>query len=120
VILGPRARRGHVSHLQFDPNSVINLIRWRHGLDPVGDSPRNFTSLNMAHALDFAAPPTLAAPDFGVPAGRGGIPEVPFGTLCDTLPVPAGANAQAAAKSRAEHLGEWNALRDMCRRHGLI
>jgi phospholipase C len=32
VIVGPRARRGHVSHLRFDPNSVINLIRWRFGL----------------------------------------------------------------------------------------
>jgi phospholipase C len=82
VIVGPRARRGHVSHLQFDPNSVINLIRWRWGLAPVGDSPRNQTSINMAHALDFDNPPKLDAPSFGL------APRVtPYGALCTgTLP----------------------------------
>jgi phospholipase C len=77
VIIGPRARRGHVSHLQFDPNSVINLIRWRWRLGPVGDSPRNQTSINMAHALDFDNPPKLEAPSFGL------APRVtPYGALC--------------------------------------
>lgn len=77
VIAGPRARRGHVSHIQFDPNSVINLIRWRWGLDPVGASPRNETSINMAHALDFDNPPNLDAPGFGLP-----LRVTPFGVLC--------------------------------------
>lgn len=81
VIIGPRAKRGHVSHIQFDPNSVINLIRWRFGLGNL--SVRDTTSINMAHALDFVNPPALDAPDFGLP------PRVtPYGTLCTgTIPV---------------------------------
>jgi phospholipase C len=75
VIIGPRARRGHVSHLQFDPNSVINLIRWRWGLGSL--SARDNSSLNMAHALDFDSPPNLAAPSFGLPARA-----TPFGQFC--------------------------------------
>lgn len=81
VMVGPRARRGHVSHLQFDPNSVINLIRWRWNLPSF--NARDATSINMAHALDFENPPNLDAPSFGLP------PRVtPFGALCSaTVPV---------------------------------
>ncbi len=81
VLLGPRARGGRVSHLQFDPTSVINLIRWRFGLDGVG--ARADTSLNMAHALDFENPPNLDAPAFSVPQSLVG-----WGALCtDTVPI---------------------------------
>ncbi|HUP91254.1 MAG TPA: alkaline phosphatase family protein [Solimonas sp.] len=122
VILGPRARRAHVSHLQFDPNSVINLIRWRFGLGPVGTSGRNETSLNMAYALDFAGAPNLAAPDFSVPVGPGGARGVPFGSLCtEAVPLPLPKPMSSAAqKSRAEHLAEFEPLAQMCRRYGLI
>ena len=62
VILGPRAKRGHVSHLRFDPNSVINLIRWRFGLP--GLSVRDDWSLNMARALELKKAPNFDAPEF--------------------------------------------------------
>ncbi|MGH7803645.1 MAG: alkaline phosphatase family protein [Candidatus Binatia bacterium] len=81
AILGPRARRGHVSHIPFDPTSVINLIRWRWDLPGVG--ARADSSINLAHALDFENPPNRDAPDFGVPQSVVG-----FGTLCtDTVPI---------------------------------
>jgi phospholipase C len=65
AIIGPRARRNHVSPIPFDPTSVINLIRWRWNLPGVG--ARADWSINMAHALDFESPPNFDAPDFGVP-----------------------------------------------------
>lgn len=35
-IIGPRARRGHVEPLQFDPNSILDMITWRFGFEPPG------------------------------------------------------------------------------------
>lgn len=83
VIIGPRARRGHVSHIQFDPQSVIDLITWRFGLEPLSARAGSTITNNMAHALDFENPPNLTAPDFGVPINPLG-----YGTLCsDTVPI---------------------------------
>ena len=80
-IVGPRARRAHVSHLQLDPTSVLNFICWRFGLDGVG--ARANTSINLAHALDFESAPNLNAPDFAVPTSLLG-----FGAPCtDTVPL---------------------------------
>lgn len=76
ALLGPRVRPGHVSHIQFDFNSVLNFITWRFGLEPIGI--RSQTSINLAHALDFDSPPRTDAPDFGVTPGAIGriCPEV--------------------------------------------
>lgn len=122
AIIGPRARRGHVSHHQFDTNSILNLLCWRFGLEPLG--VRAATSLNMAHALDFERAPNVEAPDFGVPLG-------PFGVECSSglpnpiptlpgslpglgLPLP----KVSAALRQAHHNQEWLELRDLARRHG--
>jgi phospholipase C len=75
VIIGPRARRSHVEHMQFDPNSILNMIAWRFGFEPLGVRTN---SNNIAHALDFSNPPNLDAPAFDVPDG-------PFGGLCFPL-----------------------------------
>jgi phospholipase C len=126
VILGPRARRGHVSHFQFDPNSVINLIRWRWGLDRVGDSPRNELSLNMALALDFDNPPNLDAPAFGDlgPDGLGDTRTLSWGRPCyEALPLVGGmlpSGLSPGEKSRLEHLAGLAPLYDMAKKYGLI
>ncbi|MEK6806503.1 MAG: alkaline phosphatase family protein [Pseudomonadota bacterium] len=125
VILGPRARRKHVSHLQFDPNSVINLIRWRWGLDAVGDSPRNQTSLNMALALDFANPANPDAPEFGDlgPLGSGSSRAIPYGNLCTQaagLPGIPSPFTAATISSRDKHMAELEPLARMARQYGLI
>ena len=121
VILGPRARRGQVCHLPLDPNSVINFIRWRFDLPAVGDSPRNETSLNLAHALDFENPPNLDAPAFGDlgPDGAGNSEGVSYGAVCPSPPggVPAAA-ATANAADRAAHNAEWAQVRQMARNYG--
>jgi phospholipase C len=127
VILGPRARRGHVSKLQFDPNSIINLARWRWGLGPIGASPRNDTSLNMALALDFDNPPNPDAPAFGDagPDGLGSSRTVSYGALCTEaiplgLPGSADPRLSAATRARHDHLAEMAPLYDMARRYGVI
>lgn len=115
VILGPRAQRGHVSHFRFDPNSVINLITWRFGLEKL--SARADWSHNLAMALDFRNPPNLDAPDFGVPMG-------PFGTSpcyqAVTGPGMPGVGPDAATRSMLEHQSEWDGFAQFCRKHGLI
>jgi phospholipase C len=72
VLIGPRARRGHVEHLQLDPNSILNFIAWRFGFAPLGVRGG---SNNLALALDFSNPPDPGTPAFEVPAG-------PFASLC--------------------------------------
>jgi phospholipase C len=76
VLIGPRARRGAVEHTQLDPNSILNLLAWRFGFEPLGVRG---SSTNLALALDWSRGPTLDAPAFDVPSG-------PFGGLC--LPLP--------------------------------
>lgn len=113
LIIGPRARRGHVEHMQFDPNSILNFITWRFGLDPIG--LRAATSNNFALALDFASPPNPKAPRFDVPIR-------PYGLDCliEQL-LPSGASLlglDPVAKSRAEHLLEIQTLKTLAQRYG--
>jgi phospholipase C len=123
VILGPRAQRGHVSHFRFDPGSVLNLIRWRFGLD--GLCARDAWSHSMAMALDFRNPPNLDAPAFGQ-LSPGGTPSlsrgVPFGAPCfnyvtNQLPLPEMSPAQ---REWLEHQNELRPLYELARRSRLI
>jgi phospholipase C len=66
IAIGPRVRRGHVEKTQFDPNSILNMIAWRFGFEPLGVRTG---STNFAYALDFDNPPNTHAPVFDVPAG---------------------------------------------------
>ena len=86
MMIGPRAKRGFVSHRQFDPNSILNMIAWRFGLEPLG--VRGQTSLNLAYALDFESAPRSDAPSFEVPD------DAPLFTRCDTA-----AEGEATAKA---------------------
>lgn len=124
VILGPRAQRGHVSHFRFDPNSVINLIRWRFGLGAL--SARDDWSHNMAMALDFRNPPNLDAPDFGQPS-PGGTPALsrglPHGAPCInylTNQLPAEAPASTAQREWLAHQNELRPLYEMAQQARLI
>lgn len=72
LLIGPRARRNHISHLQFDHTSVLKLIEWRWGLPSL--TVRDAAANNLALALDFQHP-NLFAPVYTVPTG-------PFGAPC--------------------------------------
>lgn len=63
LLVAPWARAGFVSHVEFDHTSVLKLIEWRWGLEPL--SVRDQTAHNLAEALDFTRrtrPPLLAVP----------------------------------------------------------
>lgn len=88
VLIGPRARRGVVEHLQFDPNSILNMIAWRFGFAPLG---ARASSNNMALALNFTDPLNLSAPSFDVAQGPFGglcIPTALLGSNSSPLPLP--------------------------------
>jgi phospholipase C len=75
VLIGPRAKRGYVSHWQFDPSSIHKFLAWRFGLDPLGVRGAATDTNNLAYALDFSTSPDVSAPSFDVPVG-------PFGGAC--------------------------------------
>lgn len=97
LLIGPRARRGQVSHWQFDPSSIHKFLAWRFGLDPLGVRGSDPTTNNLAYALDFSVPSNTAAPAFSVPAG-------PFGGACAGS-VTGGIPGVSALGSLAKQLG---------------
>lgn len=82
VLIGPRVRRGHVEHTQFDPNSILNFLAWRFGFEPLGVR-RDSTSI--AIALDFDSAPDASTPAFDVSTG-------PFGGICLPTGIVGGAD----------------------------
>lgn len=114
LLIGPRAKRGHVEHMQFDHTSILNMLLWRWDLTPF--YPRAATSNNLALALDFQnAPNQSVPPAYSVPAG-------PFGQECDLANhLPAGTNLSSVdpvAKSRAAHILDMQALKLTAQRYG--
>ncbi len=51
LVVSPYARRGHVSHRQFDHTSILKMIEWRFGLAPL--TVRDRHARNLARLLDF-------------------------------------------------------------------
>ena len=70
LLVAPWARRGFVSHRQYDHTSVLRMIEENWALAPL--SIRDATAANIADELDFAHP--RAAPAIDVPAGPFGVP----------------------------------------------
>jgi phospholipase C len=67
ILVSPFARRGHVAHGVYDHTSILKLLEWRFGLEPM--TMRDATANNLAGALDFThrnlsapriSPPVLA------------------------------------------------------------
>ena len=66
LLISPFARRARTSHVLYDHTSVLRMIEWRWGLDPL--SVRDATANNLAHELHFnlidpAPPPAYSVPD---------------------------------------------------------
>jgi phospholipase C len=64
VLVSPFARRGRVDHGVYDHTSILRLIEWRFGLEPL--SMRDAEANNLANALDFSKR-RLAVPKVIVP-----------------------------------------------------
>ena len=73
LLVSPWAKRGYISHDQYDHTSVLNFIAQRFNLPPL--SPREAASNSFETAFQFDAPPR-AAPAFGLAS----IPDAPVGT----------------------------------------
>jgi phospholipase C len=94
LVISPWSRRGYVPHTVYDHTSVLALIEWRWGLEPL--TVRDATANNLATALDFNHP-NPAVPRFDVPPG-------PFGAPCPVGSTP--------------HDEEWAAVRDLAQSYG--
>lgn len=124
AIIGPRAKRQHVSHLPLDTNSILNFIRWRFRLGPL--SARDDSSLNLAHALDFDNAPHTDAPAFTVPTNLLGfgrectakLPvDIPLTELLNLTPQQLG-GLQPVIRSIVEHQQELKSLADLAAASG--
>jgi phospholipase C len=71
LLISPFARRRHVSSVVYDHASLLKLIEWRWGLDPL--SVRDEQANNLALSLDWDHPDT-AAPVMDVISGTYGAP----------------------------------------------
>ncbi|MEV5753843.1 alkaline phosphatase family protein [Actinoallomurus sp. NPDC052308] len=65
VVISPWARRGHVAHRLYDHTSILKMIEWRFGLDPL--TVRDAAARNLAEVLDFTQRPRLKVPRYDVP-----------------------------------------------------
>ncbi|GAB3968606.1 phospholipase C [Actinoallomurus acanthiterrae] len=65
VVVSPRARRGHVAHRLYDHTSILKMIEWRFGLEPL--TVRDAAARNLAEVLDFEQRPRLKVPRYDVP-----------------------------------------------------
>jgi len=73
LLVSPWAKRGYVSHVQYDHTSILSFIAQRFGLPSL--SPRVAASNSFETAFEFDAPPR-EAPAFGLAS----IPAAPVGT----------------------------------------
>ncbi len=71
LLIGPRARRGHVDSQLWEPNAILNFISWRFGITAPGS--RSQYAGNLAHALDFQNPPNLSSRGYDVANGTFGL-----------------------------------------------
>ena len=71
-VISPFARRDYVSHRVFDHTSVLKLIEWRWGLQPL--TVRDETATNLAEVLQF--------PGSSERMKQLAVPQGPFGQLC--------------------------------------
>jgi phospholipase C len=106
LVIGPRAKRGHVRHGDFDPTSILKMIEWRWGLPAL--SPRDASARNLAQTLDFVHPPDLTAPQWVVPDIDG-----EAAVSARATEDPARDRAQAE-----EHSAEWERVGEMAVQYG--
>jgi len=60
LVVSPYARRGLVAHGQYDHASILKLIEWRFGLEPL--TARDRMAAPFLEAFDFGQPPRPPVP----------------------------------------------------------
>ncbi len=105
LLISPFARRAHTSHVLYDHTSVLRMIEWRWGLDPL--TVRDATANNLADELDFTQVDPTPPPVYSVPAVTG--------VACPVrLPGLAAPVLSLAHPAR----GRWAGLRAVARGYG--
>jgi phospholipase C len=104
LVVSPFARRARTSHTLYDHTSVLRMIEWRWGLEPL--TVRDATANNLAHELNFQQR-DLRAPVYPVPDVTG--------ALCPIRPVSLVAPAPPRPGATRAH---WAELAQVARRHG--
>src|SRR5438309_6713183 len=105
LLISPFAPRQHTSHIRYDHTSVLRMIEWRWGLDPL--TVRDATANNLAVELDFTQVDPTPPPVYSVPAVIGAVCPVRLpGLAAPALPSPRPARPH------------WAGLREVARRHG--
>jgi phospholipase C len=94
VVISPFARRQYVSRVLYDHTSVLRMIEWRWGLQPL--TVRDANANNLAGMLDFTH-------------GNSQAPRYPVPRLSSGAPCPAAASTAAR---------KWAPLRDAAQRYG--
>ncbi len=109
LLISPFARRAHTSHVLYDHTSVLRMIEWRWGLDPL--TVRDATAHNVADELDFTQVDPTPPPAYSVPAV--------IGTACPVrLTGLAGPARPRPPRGRGRGRTDWARLRALARRHG--
>jgi len=103
LLVSPFARRQHTSHILYDHTSVLRMIEWRWGLEPL--TVRDATANNLAQELDFKHVHPRA-PEYSVPDVAG--------APCPVRPAAATAPEPRRSSARAH----WTELREVAQRHG--
>jgi phospholipase C len=106
LLISPFAKRHEVSHEVFDHTSVLRMIEWRWGLQPL--SVRDATATNLAVVLQLDRRPKPTAPAYAVP---------PFVSGGCWWPQPAA--AAAASRTPAPADDEWTGLASLARSVGV-
>ncbi len=102
LLVSPFARREYTSHALYDHTSVLRMIEWRWGLNPL--TVRDATANNLADELDFTQVDPAPPPVYAVPDVTGAFCPVRLPGLTATLPRPGRSH--------------WAELREVARRHG--
>ncbi len=101
VLISPFAAAGAVSHVVFDHASILKMVEWRFGLQPL--AARDAAANNLATALNFSQTPRLTTPSFDA--------VVPAGTFPPCVQLPAGATVTS---------GEFSTLRQKAIDAGML
>ncbi len=104
LLISPFARRGQTSHVVYDHTSVLRMIEWRWGLDPL--TVRDATANNLADELDFTQPDPTPGPVYTTPPV--------IGKFCPISPT----DIVTAAAPNLGGRAYWRRLRDVARQHG--
>jgi phospholipase C len=106
-VISPRARRRAIASDVYDHTSVLKMIEWRHGLQPL--TVRDAAARNLAEVLDFDRKPNLHAPRYNVPR------PLSLGCLKATeAPIPGTVPSPGA---HVHHGDDWYHLADYAHRN---